>query len=283
MKKQYLLVLLAAMATGACSPQPNPSLRKTDLKIISPKGAPAVAMYNFVNGLTTINTPATELLPEFSNNNYDVIVAPTKGGLTKITKTQSNYKLAATVTFGNFSLVATGNDSDHTLNAGDKVLYFQPNDIPGMVFDYLYKDLGLETYTVNDDSQLGPALTTGAFKVDETTTINLDYVFAAEPLITNLKKNNNICQIAKDAFETKTSGKAIYQASVFVNKNTDKTKINNFLTLLEQDINKAVANPKEIVKTLKMFGDADEQAQKFKFNSTVGRDGDIRHLTIINI
>ena len=270
MKAKCLLSILTVMSLAGCnSNQINPSLRKVDLKILSPKGAPAVALYNFVNGLTTVDNPATELLPSFHTNEYDVIVAPTKGGLTKIINAKVNYSLAATVTFGNFSLVATGNDDNNVLDAGDTVLYFQPNDIPGAVFNYLYGDLGLVTYTAADDSKVGPSLSSGEYVVDETTTVKLDYVFAAEPLITNLKKADKIYEKAAEAFNEKSSGKAIYQASVFVNKNTDKNKINEFLSLLEKDINKAVNNPKEIVNTLKLVGEEEEQAQIFKFNSTI--------------
>ena len=270
MKKINFLSLLTVIALAGCNRvEANPSLRDVDLKIISPKGAPAVALYKFAKGLTTVDNPATELLPQFHTNDYDVIIAPTKGGLTKITKAKVNYALAATVTFGNFALVATGNDSDGVLNEGDKVLYFQPTDIPGAVFNYLYGDKGLETYTAADDSKVGPSLSTGTYVVDETTTVNLDYVFAAEPLITNLGKTANVVERAADVFKTLDDCKAIYQASVFVNKNTDKAKINNFLSLLEDDITKAVSNPNEIVETLKLVGEPEEQAQKFKFNSTV--------------
>ena len=84
----------------------------------------------------------------FKKDTYDVIVAPTQGGLTQIVKQQAEYKIAATITFGNFYLISTGRDEDNTLNKGDKVCYFQKDDVPGKVFNYVYGDLDLFTYDV---------------------------------------------------------------------------------------------------------------------------------------
>ena len=122
-----------------------------DLKILAPTGAPSVAFYNFAtnNNFTTTSNPQEGLIPQFKSNVYDIIAAPTQGGLTQIMKQNAAYKLAATITFGNFYIVATGNDNDGILNDGDKVLIFQENDIPGKVFKYTYGDLKLDLTAVN--------------------------------------------------------------------------------------------------------------------------------------
>ena len=265
MKKITLLIPIIALA-ASCGGT-NPSLRDTDLKILSPTGAPAVSMYNFVKGLTTVLNPATELLPEFGKDNYDVIVAPAKGGLTKIVKANANYQMAAVVTFGNFALVSTGNDDDNILNAGDKVLFFQPNDIPGAVFNYLYGDLELETLSVDDVKLTAGPLNTGKITVggDE---IVLDYIFSADPLITNLNKASKIVSRASEAFLTKSSGKRIIQAAVFVNKNTSATKIDEFLNYLSGDMINGVNNPNNIVTTFNLFGGVREQENMFGVNAT---------------
>ena len=267
MKKTYFLLPLVA-ALASCSKLYNPALRKTDLKIISPQGAPAVAMYNFVNGLTTSPNPATGVIPQFLLNEFDVIVAPAKGGLTNIVKKGASYKMAAVVTFGNFALVSTGNDDDGELNEGDKVLYFQPSDIPGSVFTALYGNLGLETYSVDDVKATATALGSGNYKIDETTTVKLDYVFSAEPLITNLGKTAQVKEWATEAFAQKFENKRIIQAAVFVSNNADSEKIDEFLTLLEGDMQKAVNEPKEIVNTFNLYGDKDEQENMFGVNAT---------------
>ena len=276
MKKSLLFIPLITALVSCNQPQ-NPHLRQVELKILSPQGAPAVSMYNFVNGLTTVTNAATELLPKFHDNDYDIIVAPAKGGLNKIVNAGVNYQMAAVVTFGNFGLVATGNDSDGVLNAGDKVLFFQPTDIPGLVFNYLYGDIGLESYSVDDVKLTAGALNTGKVTIG-TETIQLDYVYSAEPLISNLKKASQVKEWAADAFKEK-SGKRIIQAAVFVNKNTDTKKVDNFLSLLEKDMKDAVSSPKKITTTFNLFGDEEEQQNTFGvtaasvYNAMKGHNG----------
>ena len=267
MKLHYLSIIMVAALAG-CNQQQNPHLRKTDLKILAPTGAPAVAMYNFANGLTTVTDPQNELIPQFNIGEYDVIVAPAKGGLTKIVRQRVDYKMAAVVTFGNFALVKV-NDNDEALSAGDKVLFFQETDIPGLVFKYLYNDLRLETHTVSSANMTLSALNTGIYKPDESTTVNLDYVFSAEPMITNAGKAGKVVERASEAFERKAEGKKIIQAAVFVKNTTSASKINKFLNLLESDINSGVENPKKFQKTMNLVGDNAEQMQLFGFNSTV--------------
>ena len=267
MRKQILLLTVVAALAG-CQQNQNPHLRKTDLKILAPTGAPAVAMYNFANGLTTVTDPQNELIPQFNIGEYDIIVAPAKGGLTKIVRQGVSYKMAAVVTFGNFALVKV-NENDEVLSAGDKVLFFQENDIPGLVFKYLYNDLGLQTYTVASANMTLSAMNTGVYKPDESTTVNLDYVFSAEPMITNAGKAGKIVERASEAFERKSEGKRIIQAAVFVNTNTSTSKIDNFLDLLESDITKGLENPKNFTKTMNLVGEPEEQMQLFGFNSTV--------------
>ncbi len=119
----------------------------SDVKVICPPGAPAVAFYNHAedNNFTT-GAP----LSQFLTNNYDIIVAPTNDGLKKIIDEGANYQIAATITFGNMYVLSTGRDKDGIMNKGDHVLYFQKNGIPGKVFNYLYGNLELDTYDVKD-------------------------------------------------------------------------------------------------------------------------------------
>ena len=260
MKKLTLLIptiTLVASCGGT-----NPSLRQTDLRIISPTGAPAVSMYNFVNGLRTVINPSLELMPEFKKDNFDIIVAPAKGGLTQIVNQNAAYQMAAVVTFGNFALVSTGKDDNNTLDAGDNVLIFQKTDIPGSVFNYLYGELELNVYDVADVSATVGPLNTGSITIG-TDTIELDYIFSAYPVISNLKKTSQVVEKASDAFAIKTDGKRIIQAAVFINKNLSKEKADNFLSLLEQDMTSAVSNPNNIVTTFNLFGGESEQKNMF--------------------
>lgn len=267
MKRTLLFLPLVAILASCESAGSNPKLRKTDLKILSPMNAPAVAMYKYVNGLTTVANPASELIPMFLKDDYDVIVAPAKGGLTKIVKQNADYQMAAVVTLGNFGLVATGNDKDGVLNSGDKVLCFQQTDVPGSVFNYLYGDLGLETYFVNDVSGTATPLNTGKVTISGNE-IQLDYIFSSEPVITNLNKSKQLKEWAADAFKEKSGQKQIVQAAVFVNKKTKASKVDDFLKNLEKDLKDAVTKPKTIATYMNLYGDEEEQLNKFGVSST---------------
>ena len=122
----------------------------SDLKILAPTGAPSVALYDFCDNpnFETTTNPSTGLIPQFKTNNYDVIIAPTQGGLTQIVKQNAAYKIAATITYGNFYIVATGHDDNGVLDNGDKVLIFQENDLAGKLFKYTYSDLQLDLTAV---------------------------------------------------------------------------------------------------------------------------------------
>ena len=118
----------------------------SDLKIVCPTGAPAVAFYNYALNDKFETAPP---ISQFMTNNYDVIVAPTHGGMDKLINANANYQIAATITFGNMYILSTGRDADNIMNKGDRVLYFSENDLPGRVFNYLYGELELDTYAVS--------------------------------------------------------------------------------------------------------------------------------------
>ena len=65
----------------------------------------------------------------------------------------ANYQIAATITFGNMYILSTGRDEDGIMNEGDKVLFFQENDLPGKVFKYLYGDLKLDAIAVGSTQE----------------------------------------------------------------------------------------------------------------------------------
>ncbi len=269
MKKQLLLLGLIATLSACTNTGNNVSYHKTDLKMLAPTGAPAVALSGYANALETTTDPQNALMPKFMTNEYDIIVAPTHGGLTKI-KQGANYLLAATVSFGNFYLLSTGKDDDGVLNNGDKVMYFQPTDIPGKVFKYLYSNLELDLYDVDAANKTALAINNGGnYKVDETTTVQLDYIFTAEPIVTNTNSVSKIYESARDAFNIRSGGKQIMQASIFVNKNADKAKVNEFLENIEGDIKAGLKTPGTLRNYVKGLGSETEQAHKMGFTAEV--------------
>ena len=121
-----------------------------ELNVAVPAGAPAIAFYKHLND-SKLDVDAAETVVAYlsSNSSKDVVVAPTNAGIAAINK-GADFKLAATITFGNFFIVATGNDDDGVMNKGDKVLAFQENGVPGKIFNYVYGDRELDVKFAKD-------------------------------------------------------------------------------------------------------------------------------------
>lgn len=131
-----------------------------DLEVACPAGAPATAFYrHFANSKMEVGNADTIVSYLSSSSNKDVVIAPTNAGIAAINK-GANYKLAATITFGNFFILSTGNDEDGVMNKGDKVLAFQEAGVPGKLFKYLYSDLELDVSFLNDAAAVKNAILT---------------------------------------------------------------------------------------------------------------------------
>ena len=121
-----------------------------NLKVAVPAGAPATAFYNHLKDSNLEVAAADTVLAYLDNSsNKDVVIAPTNAGLAAINK-GLNMKLAATITFGNFFVVSTGNDNNDVMDKGDKVLAFQENGVGGKLFKYVYGDRELDITYVKD-------------------------------------------------------------------------------------------------------------------------------------
>ena len=127
--KKLLLIPLIALLSACGSKETTTDEPKEErkLSVISPAGAPAVAMSYLLNSdkasFETTSNPSL-LKGYFAAKTYDVVVAPTDVGI-KAIQEGCEYKLAATVTNGNFYLAATGEDDNGTLDAGDSIVLFQ--------------------------------------------------------------------------------------------------------------------------------------------------------------
>ena len=268
-KKLNLLVIpLAALMLAGCTQSQVPGTPGdadySTLKILAPTGAPSVALYSFATSenFTTTTNPKTGLMPMFKTNNYDVIVAPTNGGLNQIVNQGANYKIAATITFGNFYVVSTGKDDDGVLDEGDTVLAFQETDVPGLVFKYVYSDLNLDFTWADDVSKTKVAIENGgSLKIDEVTTKEFDYIFTAQPVVA--ATNSTIFKNVQDDFKTKSGGKIITQASIFVNNNAAKDKVDALLAKIKSDIEEGLKDTTLFKTSIEQLGEVKEQQDKF--------------------
>ena len=260
MKNKLLsLISLAAFLVGC-----NNTAGKTDLTIVSPTGAPALAFYDYANASNfETNAVPTNIVAMMSASQKDVVVLPTNAGMQAIIKQNSApYKIAATITFGNFYIVSMGNDDNNVMDAGDQILLFQQNNVPDKLFHYVYgNDLDAGIHYANAVSDASAAVIAGSF-VDGDQTIVPNYVLLAEPVLTtvlNKKQTVSVYADIQEKYKEKSGNKEIFQASVFVNDRTDKDKVRTFLSSLEEDIEAAIKDPSKLSKGMNKAGDSAQE------------------------
>ena len=111
-----------------------------DIKILSPNGAPALAVLPAaVGGKVDFVDGADALQAAFVNpdGDYDLIVAPSNLGLKLASAGKTAYKMLGVVTWGNLYIVAkTGTDKDPS--TWEKVAAFGEQSVTGIVFNTVY-------------------------------------------------------------------------------------------------------------------------------------------------
>ena len=207
-----------------------------ELKIVAPVGAPSIAFYNYAENTNfeTNGTPSNIVAMMSSEGGADVIVIDTVSGINAI-KNGADYALAATITFGNFYIAATGNDEDGVMSKDDNIVLFGQNQTPDLVWHYIYGNEYDESISfVAAASDAASALQSGK----DVEGNDVDYVFLAEPaLFASLKKNEKATIYAdvQKLYSEKANSRMI-QASVFVKNNLNDETVNNFLASLKKDI-----------------------------------------------
>ena len=248
--KKLILLTIPALMLAACN-QKNNSV-EGPLKIICPTGAPAFAFYNYSqNSNFETNAVPSNIVAMLSEaSDKDVVVIDTVSGV-KAINNGAPYKLAATITFGNFFIAGTGNDNDGMINEGDKIVLFGQNQTPDLLFHYLYGnyyDEGIEYVTNVQDA--AKCLISGKNAV---TGNDIDYVFVAQPVLYNaMQKNDKVFVFAnvQQAYRERSGGKSLIQASVFIKNSVNEKQGNNFLESLSKDIRAVLDKPSLLTETL---------------------------------
>ena len=259
--KKVLLVLLILVMCG-CT-QNNELENIDDLSIVVPAGAPSLAFYNELNNNKFATADAASIMPELKGENgSDIIVIDTANGI-KALNAGANYKLAATITFGNFYLAATGNDDDGIMNDGDYIVVFSQGATPDLIFHYLYgNDYDSNIHYVSAVSDASACLIKGINISDEERKIDeepyVDYVMIAEPALSvALSQNQNASVYAniQEEYANKSKNHSMIQASVFVSNNLSEKQVYAYLEKLETSINDLLKNPSIFVEATDGFAD----------------------------
>ncbi len=252
--KTFLKLIPTLLLIASC--QGNAPVDTSNLKIIAPVGAPAYAFYNYAQEerFETNALPKNIVAMMSKNSDKDIVVIDTTSGIQAINN-GAPYKLAATVTFGNFYIAATGNDDDGIMNKGDTIVLFNKGGIPDILFHYLYGN------DFDEKIEYVAAVNNAAACLSGTnvaTGNRVDYVFLAEPVLTVQLKtypNAKIYADIQDEFKKKSDGKEMIQASLFIKNSVNTTIANQFLKELEASIEGAITDSTKIKEALEGMND----------------------------
>ena len=275
MKKLYLsMIPLLVLASGCNNNKKGSSIdddTKDDydvnLTIAAPAGAPSVSLYKYIKDEEHVEikkpAEANDIVAYMASGKKDVCILPTNAGVQAIKNKNAQYKIAATITFGNLFIGATGHDDDNVMNGDDYVVLIQQGNVPDKLFQYVYGDLGLSNVHYLTQAENAPA-TLISGKNAEDNNAEVDYVLIPEPGFSVAKgKKPTIVQYAslQEEYKKKAGDKEIAQASIFVKNSADKEEVNKFLAALEKDINSFVADPSVIDKYVEGFDDVNFAAK----------------------
>ena len=283
MKKLFIPIisLLALTSLAGCSGdesyQNHSGVDYSDLKIVTPSGAPALAVYDmYKNDNIEINGDPSAVLGYLSEtSDKDIVIAPTNALVGEGIKGGAPYKIGGVITFGNFYLVATGNDDNDTIDTTDYIVLFQKPGLPGKLFNYCY-GTNYNTKNVAGASLAATCLETGVNAGDNNNAV--DYVLVAEPGIStsiarakearpSVADRIRVVKNLQQDYATKSGNTPITQASIFIRNTTDEdklTKINAFLSDVDYKFNQIKQNQDDLSAKL---SDLSELQLKNKFGA----------------
>lgn len=284
-KKLLCLPFLALLLAG-CGGQ---SEDRSEIKFITPTGAPALAFYDQGNNENyTTNSMPTNVAAELQKNDYDAIVFDAVNGLTSIKKNNANYKLAKIITAGNFYLACIDNEKS-TKTPDENGNYPLPgeNDIvysfgQGLNPDKVYSTLCEKHWKIENTAKYVSGVTDAQaiLKTGKQGTDVVDYVFIAEPALTAVMNNKeaetygkvHIVKNIRQEWKDFSGQDGLVQAGLFVHKNAIEnkpSKLKEFITRLNSSIKLAITNPDSVAQAMNSYGNLSEQVSRFGFNANI--------------
>lgn len=248
--KKIFIPMISLLAIGSLTGCNN-KVDYSDLQIISPSGAPALALYDMLDDSNVeINTDPSAVAQYIAKDSIkDIVISPTNLLVGASMKEGAPFKIAATITFGNFYIAATGNDDNDTFDKDDYIVIFQKLGLPGKLFNYTYGD---DYNLINvANAQLAAACLKDGINVSDNNN-TVDYVLVAEPSMTpalaaakalrpDVADKIKMIKNVQEDYKEKSGNHQLTQASIYV-KDTDdevkKEKINAFLEDVKNKITK---------------------------------------------
>lgn len=173
--KKIFTCLFALLLLVACKPQEPIVKEDKHFSVITPSGAPSLALLDFIDDESIefeVVDGSDVLAAEFTNAEKDFIIAPINLGINLIGK-GAKYTLVSVLTWGNLHLVS-GNEHLTT----DKIAAFGEAAVPGKIISVV-KDVfgGVEIEYFNSVQEVSAALLSDQYQA----------VVLAEPYLTMTK------------------------------------------------------------------------------------------------
>jgi NitT/TauT family transport system substrate-binding protein len=211
------------------------SCKKTEeIKMIVPYGSTQFAqlyMQNNSKYLVDIIQGPDPLVAAFATSSYDVIFAPTNLGA-KMYQSKDDYQLLAVITWGNFYLISTQENTFNLDSLKNKeIILFGQNQTADIILKYILNENDITASYSYLDSILSVQ---SAFILDQS-----KIYLVAEPIFSNLFSLYPSIKSIDLQLEYKklTLSDSYPQAGVFIHKNLKQNVVNQILTDLENSIN----------------------------------------------
>ena len=238
--KKIILILCALLTLVACKPATIDEESVSEFSIISPSGAPALALLDFVdndNITYEIVDGSDVLAAEFASGEKDFIIAPVNLGVNLINN-GAEYTMVSVLTWGNLYLVGT---SEH-LNVAT-VAAFGEAAVPGRVLGVLSEVFaGVNIEYFNSVQEVSAALLADQYEA----------AVLAEPYLTMTRNQwsqnheNELYEIydIQDLYAQETGVSSYPQAALFVRNDLLSDDVNNVMEFASS-MQRSIANYNE--------------------------------------
>ncbi|MDE7373556.1 MAG: hypothetical protein K2N18_05785, partial [Clostridia bacterium] len=179
------------------------------IRFAAPEGTPALAMLRLVTDNPTLDGTQMEyavvkpnlISGEMTNKSADVVIMPINAGARLIAQDVNNildYKLVSVAVEGSLYLVGNKDGGAAiTLNdiKGKKVACIGQNNVPGLTFEYVLKQNGIEIITSGTPSGNQVFIdysTDGSDALGKYNNGSVQYMVVGEPAATQFKNNPNL-------------------------------------------------------------------------------------------